>query len=379
MENIYLKTKSKKECNGCTACAYVCPKNCITMKQDNEGFIYPVIDETNCVHCNKCLTVCSNTYKQDEKRKITPFGIVHNNKEVLNKSTSGGVFYALITDLFSKPNSVCYGAAYDNTLEVKHMRAETLEEAMKFMGSKYVRSNIEGVYELVKKDLLAGMNVLFTGTPCMTAGLYTYLKRDADNLITCNIICHSNPSPKVFKRYIKCLELSKENKVKSVTFRAKETGWRNATPIIALENGVKFEEDTFAKAFSRTLISRPSCSDCRFTEPYKVADITIGDFWGVEKLTNITGIENGISLVYANTKKGLDKISKLKGVTKHELDENLNYLMYNHHAPVKEHRNREKFFNKLDKTEDKDVIKLINNMSKERLLRRVLKRIKIIK
>ena len=183
----------------------------------------------------------------------------------------------------------------------------------------------------------------------------------------------------MFKRYIKCLELAKENKVKSVTFRAKETGWRNATPIIELENGVKFEEDTFAKAFSRTLISRPSCSDCKFTEPYKVADITIGDFWGVEKLTNITGIENGISLVYANTKKGLDKISKLKGVTKHELDENLNYLMYNHHAPVKEHRNREKFFNKLDKTEDKDVIKLINNMSKERLLRRILKRIKIIK
>lgn len=379
MENIYLKTKNKKACNGCTACAHICPKNCITMKEDQEGFIYPVIDETNCVHCNKCLTVCSNTYKQDEKRKITPFAVVHNNKEILNESTSGGTFYALITDLFSKANSVCYGAAYDDTLEVKHLRAEKLEDAMKFMGSKYVRSNIDGVYELVKKDLLAGKNVLFTGTPCMTAGLYTYLKRDADNLITCNIICHSNPSPKVFAKYIKCLELAKDSKVKNITFRAKETGWRNATPVIELENGVKFEEDTFTKAFSRTLISRPSCSDCKFTEPYKVSDITIGDFWGVEKLTNIDNIENGISLVYANTKKGLDRINKLKGVTKYELDENLNYLMYNHHAPVKEHRNREKFFNRLNKTEDKDTIKLINNMSKERILRRILKRLKIIK
>jgi hypothetical protein len=175
------------------------------------------------------------------------------------------------------------------------------------------------------------------------------------------------------------LELIKENKVKNITFRAKENGWRNATPVIELENGSKFEEDTFAKAFSRTLISRPSCSECKFTEPYKVADITIGDFWGVEKLTNIKDIENGISLVYANTKKGLDKMNKLKGVTKYDLDENLNYLLYNHHAPVKEHRNREKFFNKLDKTEDIDIIKLINNMSKERLLRRVLKRIKLLK
>ncbi|MBR6689075.1 MAG: Coenzyme F420 hydrogenase/dehydrogenase, beta subunit C-terminal domain [Clostridia bacterium] len=379
MENVYLKTKNKIECNGCTACAYICPKQCIAMKEDNEGFIYPVIDETKCVHCSKCLTVCSNTYKREEKRKIIPFAIINNDKQILSKSTSGGTFYALLADLFSKSNSVCYGAAYDANLEVKHMRAETLEDAMKFMGSKYVRSNICGIYEQVKKDLLEGKNVLFTGTPCMTAGLYTYLKRDADNLLTCNIICHSNPSPKVFSKYIKCLELTKGSKVKSVTFRAKETGWRNATPVIELETGAKFEEDTFAKAFSRTLISRPSCSDCKFIEPYNFADITIGDFWGVEKLTALKDVEDGISLVYANTKKGLDELNKLKGVTKHNLDENLNYLMYNHHTPVKAHRNREKFFNKLDKTKDKDIIKLINNMSKERLFRRILKRLKILK
>ena len=379
MENIYLKTKNKIECNGCTACAYVCPKNCISMKEDKEGFLYPVIDETNCVHCNKCLTICSNTYKQEEKRKITPFAIIHNDKEILDKSTSGGTFYALINNLFNKSNSVCYGAAYNDEMEVVHLRADNLNDAMKFMGSKYVRSNILGIYELVKKDLLEGKNVLFTGTPCMTAGLYTYLKRDADNLITCNVLCHSNPSPKVFRKYINSLELAKGSKIKSISFRAKENGWRNATPIITLEDGNKFEETTFAKAFSRTLISRPSCHDCKFLEPWKVADITIGDFWGIEKLTNIQKIEDGVSLVYANTKKGLETVKKLKGVTKYELDENLDYLMYNHHSSSKPHRNREKFFNKLDNTKDKDIIKLINNMSKEKLLRRVLKKLKILK
>ena len=153
MENIYLKTKRKETCNGCTACAYVCPKKCIEMKEDNEGFIYPTVDESKCIHCGKCLTVCSNTKEQNEKAKPLYYACINNNKDVLMNSTSGGVFYALLKELFSKQNAVCYGAAYDENLVVKHMRAETLEDSLKFMGSKYARSDILGVYEQVKEDL----------------------------------------------------------------------------------------------------------------------------------------------------------------------------------------------------------------------------------
>jgi len=375
LENIYLKTKRKETCNGCTACIYVCPKKCITMTEDNEGFIYPVVDEYKCIHCGKCLMVCSNTKGQNTNVKPIPYAVINNNIDVLMNSTSGGVFYALLKELFSKQNAVCYGAAYDKDLVVRHMRAETLEDSLKFMGSKYVRSDIEGIYEKVSEDLKNNKKVLFTATPCETQGLYTYLKRDYDNLITCDVICHSNPSPKVLARYIKCLELKNSNKVNKITFRAKSNGWANATPIIEFENGNKIEETTYSKAFSRVMISRPCCSECVFTKPYMVADITIGDFWGVHKLTNIDNYQEGISLVLANTKKGQEAVKNLKGVTKYELDKGIDYLAYNHHKPEKSHRNREKFFKKLDEVKDEEIIDLMNDLSKERLLRRVVKKI----
>jgi len=379
MENLYLKTKRKETCNGCTACIYVCPKKCIEMKEDNEGFIYPVIDETKCIHCGNCLTVCGNTKEQNLKFKPVPFAIVNNNKEVLFNSSSGGAFYAILKELFSRQNAVCYGAAYDENLVVRHMRAETLEESLKFMGSKYVRSDIEGIYEKVKYDLKNNKKVLFTATPCQVQGLYTYLKRDYDNLITCDIICHSTPSPKVFEKYLKCLELKNNSKVNKILFRAKENGWTNSTPIIKFYNDSKIEENSYSRAFSRAMISRPCCSECSFTKPYMVSDITLGDFWGVNKLTNIKEYENGISLVFANNPKGLEIINKIKGVTKYNLDDNVDYLQYNHHSPIKAHRNRNKFFKKLETTKDEDIIELLNKMSEERITRRLLRKVRIIK
>ena len=376
MENIYLKTKDKITCNGCTACSLVCPKHCIEMKEDNEGFIYPVIDETRCIHCGKCLRTCSNYKKQDIGDKIIPFAVINKDESILSKSTSGGIFYAIVKKIFENQDAVCYGAAYDNELMVRHMRATSLEETMKFMGSKYVRSDITGVYGAVKQDLKAGKQVLFTATPCETFGLYTYLGKDYDNLITCNIICHSNPSPKVLKRYFKALELKENSKLRKYTFRTKSNGWANPLPIAEFENGKKIEETIYQKAFSRVLISRPCCSDCKFTKPQKVADITIGDFWGVDKLTDIKDYSKGISIVFANNNKGLEIIQALDNINITKLDEAKDYLQYNHNKPEKPHRNREKFFNKLDKCENKDVLNLLNKMSQERLLRRIINKIK---
>ena len=362
MENIYLKTKDKITCNGCTACSLVCPKHCIEMKEDSEGFIYPVIDEARCIHCGRCLKICSNYKEQKIGDMVVPFAVINKDKDILLKSTSGGIFYALINKTFENENAVCYGAAYDEELVVRHMRATNLEQAMEFMGSKYVRSDITGVYEAVKQDLKDGKLVLFTATPCETFGLYTYLGKDYYNLITCDIICHSNPSPKVLKRYFKALELKENSKLKKYTFRAKANGWSNPLPIAEFENGKKVEEATYQKAFSRVLISRPCCSACKFTKPQKVADITIGDFWGVDKLTDIKDYTNGISIVFVNNSKGLEIIQTLDNINITKLDETKDYLEYNHNKPERPHRNREKFFNKLDKSKDEDILKLLNKM-----------------
>ena len=376
MENIYLKTKDKKTCNGCTACSLACPKHCIEMKEDSEGFIYPVVDESRCIHCGRCLNICSNYKKQEIADKILPFAIINKDKNVLERSTSGGTFYAILENSFKEENTVCYGAAYDDELVVRHMRATSLKEAQKFMGSKYVRSDIVGIYEKIKKDLQNGKKVLFTGTPCETMGLVTYLGKKWDNLITCDIICHSNPSPKVLSKYFKALELMEDSKLKRYTFRAKSNGWANPLPIAEFANGRILEESTYQKAFGSVLISRPCCSECKFTTPQKVADITIGDFWGVEKLTDIKDYTNGISIVFANNKKGLDVINSLEHVNVISLDKSLDYLKYNHNKPEKPHRNREKFFKKLDKCDNKDVLKLMKNMSKERLARRIINKLK---
>ena len=376
MENIYLKTKEKKTCNGCTACSLVCPKNCIEMKEDNEGFIYPVVDESRCIHCGRCLNICSNYKKQEIGDEILPFAIINKDEDVLKSSTSGGTFYAILKNLFKDENAVCYGAAYDNSLVVKHMRATSLKEALKFMGSKYVRSDMVGIYEAVKKDLKEGKKVLFSATPCETMGLITYLGKPWDNLITCDIICHSNPSPKVLAKYFRALELKENSKLKNYTFRAKSNGWANPLPIAQFENGKILEEGTYQKAFGSMLISRPCCSNCKFIMPQEVADITIGDFWGVDKLTDIKEYDGGISIVYANNKKGLDIINSLENVNSVPLDRNIDYLKYNHNKPEQPHRNREKFFERLDECEDKDMLKLLNDMSKERLARRIINRLR---
>ena len=375
MENIYLKTKDKITCNGCTACALVCPKNAIEMVEDDEGFVYPRILEEKCIKCGKCLNTCSN-YSKTEDRKYIAYAAINNDEQTLSESTSGGAFSALVNKLFENSNAVCYGVAYNQDFDVVHMRADSLEQAFKFRGSKYLRSNILGIYESIKQDLKDEKLVLFTGTPCQTAGLSTYLNKDYPNLILCDIICHSNPSPKVFKRYIKALELKQGSKVKKYSFRAKSNGWDNLKPIVEYTDGTCEEELTFLTAFLRAIANRPCCYNCKFIKPYNFADITLGDFWGVDKLTNISNYQNGTSLVLLNTKKGQEFFEDVQGLTLYKLDDEIDVFKYNHKKPDNPHRNREKFFKRLDNIKDENVLEYVNKMSRERLVRRIINKLK---
>jgi len=375
LENIYLKTKDKITCNGCTACALVCPKNAIEMVEDDEGFVYPRILEEKCIKCGKCLNTCSN-YSKTEDRKYIAYAAINNDEQTLSESTSGGAFSALVNKLFENSNAVCYGVAYNQDFDVVHMRADSLEQAFKFRGSKYLRSNILGIYESIKQDLKDEKLVLFTGTPCQTAGLSTYLNKDYPNLILCDIICHSNPSPKVFKRYIKALELKQGSKVKKYSFRAKSNGWDNLKPIVEYTDGTCEEELTFLTAFLRAIANRPCCYNCKFIKPYNFADITLGDFWGVDKLTNISNYQNGTSLVLLNTKKGQEFFEDVQGLTLYKLDDEIDVFKYNHKKPDNPHRNREKFFKRLDNIKDENVLEYVNKMSRERLVRRIINKLK---
>lgn len=371
MKNTYLEYKNKKDCNGCGICTIGCPTNAIKMVEDNEGFFYPQIDEEKCINCGKCKNICSNY--NDSKGNEQAYMAINKIKEELDNSASGGMFYILAKYVIEK-NGVVFGVEYGENHKVQHNYYETLEECKNFQGSKYVRSDVGNSYEKVKKFLEQDTYVLFTGTPCQCNALKVYLNKEYEKLILCDIVCHANPSQKVFNKYIEELEVKKNKKVKTVWFRSKENGWRNQTPIIEFEDGEKIEENTFFKAFVSELLGRPSCHDCKFATSKRVTDFSIADFWGIEKvLPEIKNDDTGISLLTVNSEKGKKIFEEVKNnMNIINVDKELAFS-YNHGKNVLPHKNRQKFFENLDTM---PVIENINKCLKVSLVRKVLRKCK---
>lgn len=376
MGNTYLDNKIKNTCNGCGVCKLVCPVNAIEMKEDGEGFLYPEINESKCIHCNKCRKACANfNDKKEENEKA--YVAMNHSEDQLKISSSGGMFYLLAEYVIKQKGVVC-GVTYNNKLEVVHAFAENLEECKKFCGSKYVRSDLQNSYQKVKEFLNNDRYVLFTGTACQISGLKKYLEKEYDKLILCDILCHANPSPKVFKLYIKNLEKIKHKKVKTIWFRSKENGWRNQTPIIEFEDGETEEENSYFNAFVNEMINRPSCHACSFASKRRISDFTIGDFWGIEKVLPEIDTSKGVSLLTVNSKKGFkifDEINE-KMLFK-EVDYNL-ACSFNHYHNVDVHKKREKFFKGIsDGTiNENNIISYMNKYTKRPLYRRILSKYK---
>ncbi len=371
MENIYLKNKDKSMCNGCEICTKVCPTNAIKMVEDQEGFFYPEIDKDKCINCNKCKNICSNYNTSLGNEKV--YVAINKNEKELEESSSGGMFYILAKYVIEK-NGVVFGVEYDENLKVRHNFYETLEECKRFQGSKYVRSDIKDSYRKVEEFLKDDRYVLFTGTPCQCNALKTYLVKEYEKLILCDIICHANPSQKVFDKYKNEIENSRDKKIKMIYFRTKDNGWRNQTPIIEYMDNEKEEEKTFFSAFVKELINRPSCHSCVFASSNRVTDFSIGDFWGIEKvMPEVEDKDIGISLFMVNSKKASEVFDNVKEYIKYkEVDKDLAFL-YNHNKNVPMHRNREKFFNNLDKI---SVIDNINQNIKVSFIRKVFRKCK---
>ena len=375
MQNKYLENNLKKDCNGCGICSMVCPVHAIDMIEDDEGFLYPKINEEKCIKCNKCKKFCSHFNPNNSYIGKTYAGYTKIDKD-LKEASSGGIFYILAKYVISK-NGVVFGVSFNENLVAQHEFAENLEDCKKFRGSKYVRSNLNGSFEKVKEFLNDGRIVLFTGTPCQCNALKVYLGKEYNNLITCDVICHANPSPKVLKKYIEELEKNKNKKVKNVYFRSKENGWRNQTPIIEYIDGEKEEENTYFKAFVRELLGRPSCHNCHFASPYRITEFTIGDLWGKEKFKlDIDNGDNGLSLFTVNNDKADKIFSEVnKELNLKEIDGELAFSN-NHYKNELPHRNRERFYSKID--QKKSIIKWMRKNSNDPIAKRIKNKTKRI-
>ena len=370
----YFETLKKKDCNGCGLCSLKCPKKAITMIEDNEGFVYPVIDKSKCINCNICKNICPN-HEYNLNNKIKAYAAINKNKEDLSNSSSGGMF-VLLAKYVLKNNGVVFGVKYDKNLIAVHSYTLNEDELIDFQGSKYVRSVLKNSFVEVK-EMLKDKMVLFTGTPCQCQALRSFLGKDYTNLLTCDIICHSNPSPKVFKLYKEYLERKYSKRIKNIYFRTKKIGWHCDKSIIQFVDDTEIIESSYYHAFLVELLNRPSCHNCHFCSSNRLSDFTIGDAWGIEKLLKETTNNNtGISLLCVNT----DKANKtLQSIKKHvdltEIDLNEIYK-YNHNHNVKINRNRNRFFNKLsnEKINNSNIVFYLNKYSKDPLWKAIIKK-----
>lgn len=308
---------NKEFCCGCTACASICKHNAITMKPDDMGFMYPVFNETNCIDCGLCVQVCSFNKDYDTISNLeTPiaFGARHKNREEVSSSRSGAAFIAL-SDIILDRGGVIYGVGFTDHFVVTHKRATTKTERNEFKGSKYVQSNLNGIFPKIKEDLKEGYHVLFSGTPCQCAGLSRFVGKNLrKNLVVIDIVCHSVPSPYIWRDYIDYLEKKEGTKIKSFNFRDKSRiGWAGHLESYVYENGKKEEARIFTKLFQKSLMQRPSCEHCPFTNTTRPSDLTIADFWGWEKVKSDFNVDNrGCSLILCNTPKGLSLFNEAK-------------------------------------------------------------------
>ena len=312
--NVY---SDKKHCSGCSGCYNICPKECIEMQQDEEGFLYPRIDEEKCIKCNLCSKVCpyNNIGKDNELGAVKAFACIHKDIEVVKKSTSGGAFTAIVESI-CKEDYVIFGAALNKNVIVEHRYITSIKDIDSFRSSKYVQSYIGKSLKDVKTFLDEGKKVIFTGTPCQVAGVKSYLRKDYENLITIDLVCHGVPSPLVFEKYKEDMEKIHNSRVKDVNFRDKTRKWDEHNMTIRFENGVIYTkrgvDDAFEVGFYKHLYHRPSCHQCPFSRIPRVGDFTLGDLWGSDEMIPKVNSKKGISLLVSNTKKSKNFLKEIR-------------------------------------------------------------------
>ncbi len=302
----------KRKCTGCGACYNVCPKNAISMKADEEGFLYPMIDKEKCINCKACEIICPADKVKPSAEQTKIYYAFSKDKEICEKSSSGGIFTELARQVIANKGLV-YGAGYDSDFNVCHQSVNTFEAVQNLRTSKYVQSDIRESFRDIKKNLQRGTQVLFSGTPCQVVPLKKYLQKDYEHLITVDIICHGVPSPGLWKEYLKEYH---DKPIRSISFRDKTVGWNDFSMRVVYMDGTEYrvlaKKDPFERAFLSNITLRPSCYQCQYKTVERASDITIADYWGVEVVHPELKEQQGVSLVLIHSDKGEKLFDEIK-------------------------------------------------------------------
>lgn len=311
IKNVTLINKS--DCMGCHACFNKCPVQAIKMLADGEGFLYPIVDEEKCVKCGLCLDVCPIQNRPIVYKEKDAYAAYAKDNEEHASSSSGGIFAVLARYFLRNGGYVC-GAAFDKNVVLKHVLTNKEEDLQRVKGTKYVQSKIGDVYSKIKDLLEKGIMVLFSGTPCQVGGLKSYLKKEYDNLLTVDLICHGVPSPMIFKRYL--AEIGGDSIVKEMSFRDKTNGLSDVYLNYVLLDGKtireKYSDSEYIKGFIQNLTVRPSCFHCKFKGLNRCSDITVGDYWGLNDYHPEMINEMGTSAVLVHSEQGREYFDLIK-------------------------------------------------------------------
>lgn len=374
----------KELCTGCAACSQKCPKKCISMVPDKEGFLYPVVEKSSCINCGMCEKVCPVKKIHAVQKNELPNSYLVYDKDTQRRidSAAGGAFTGLAYYFIRKLNGVVFGAAYAEDFSVYHTYAETEDELHRFQKSKYVQSDIKDCYEKVKDFLDTGRYVLFSGTACQVYGLKSYLGKEYAKLYCVDLICYGVPSPKVFSKYLEYMS-SKYGAIKNVIVRDKQLK-RNRYQMgygIEFNSGYKYfskhSVDPMARIFYGKIASRPVCYECPYKTLWRVSDLTVGDCWyGSEFIPGFTD-KYGITLVICQSDKGSRLLLECADLVKYEVPTEdiakVNGGML--YSSCEKPRKREEFFDKLDKydfSELADYFYPVQKESKKSIIRSFL-------
>ena len=371
---------NKNRCTGCGACSNICPKNAITMTTDKYGFKYPHIDNKKCINCNLCKNTCpivkNKNYNKNTIQQV--FAGWSKDQETRFSSTSGGLFTELTKPIVTRGGYVV-GAGYNENNLVEHKIATNLKELNELKQSKYVQSNTNDIYRKVKKLLDNDKEVAFCGSPCQVAALYNFLKKKYNKLLTIEFICRGVNSPKAYKCWIDEIEQEENKKIKKIWFKYKENGWKTSpkrTRIDFIDNTYKIlegDKNTYMSGYlNSNLYIRPSCSNCQFKGTDRQADITLADFWGINKELDD---DKGTSLILINNENGMKYFNNIKErifYQKRNTDEiSKNNICFNN--SVKINKRSQKF---LKEVNTNNFSYLINKYGKESFVKKIIIKIK---
>lgn len=386
---------SKCQCTGCTACANSCPRQCIQMKKDSAGFFYPeIVKPSACIDCGACERACpvlADNKVTGNHSLAFAYAAFAKNEPLRMESSSGGVFSELATVILQM-GGIVYGSSYDENGVIRHIGSENKQDLGKLRGAKYSQSVLGNTFSNIKKQLMSGKTVLFSGTPCQVAGLKSFLKRDYDNLVCIDFVCHGVPSPMVWEKYVAYRAQFDNGGTLPlhINLRNKESGWSNYSYSVEFAYGnkkryfCKNAEDPFMYLFVNDYILRKSCGDCHFKGYNRVSDITLGDFWGIQNIDPEMDDNKGTSLVLTHDAVGEDLLKKVAGRVKikqvtleQASSENLSLLKSSVHKPSRD------IVLKTIESEDFQAIlpflqkeQLLQRRKRENILKKVLKKLR---